>query len=114
MVLWVGPTFPTTQGDNLMFGILRYSLAIVASLCAVALGAERAFGQVPQGEAAYGSWHDDRPTYGLAQVEQIPTGTRPQAPDGFSVELVTSAPRKPRVFCEAPNGDLFVADTRFN
>jgi glucose/arabinose dehydrogenase len=32
-------------------------------------------------------------------------------PDGFSVERVTSALRKPRVIREAPNGDLFVADT---
>jgi glucose/arabinose dehydrogenase len=114
-----------------MLGILRYSFTIVASLCAVALGGERAFGQVLQGEAAYGSWHDDRPglrrlltlqdlppiekpTYGLAQVVPIPTGARPQVPDGFSVELVTSALRKPRVIREAPNGDLFVADTMFN
>lgn len=35
-------------------------------------------------------------------------------PDGFSVELATSALRKPRVIREAPNGDLFVADTMFN
>jgi mono/diheme cytochrome c family protein len=116
---------------HLMSGILRYCFAIVASLCAVALGGERAIGQGLQGEAAYGSWHDDRPdlrrlltlqdlpsiekpTYGLAQVVPIPTGARPQAPDGFSAELVTSALRKPRVIREAPNGDLFVADTMFN
>jgi mono/diheme cytochrome c family protein len=111
-----------------MFGILRYSFAIVASLCAVALGVERTFGQVLQGEAAYGSSHDDKrglrrlltlqdlppiekPTYGLAQVVPIPTGARSQVPDGFSVELVTSALRKPRVIREAPDGGLFVADT---
>jgi mono/diheme cytochrome c family protein len=116
---------------NLMFGILCYSFAIVASLCAVALGGERAFGQVLQGEAAYCSWHDDRPglrrlltlqdlppiekpTYGLAQVVPIPTGAGPQVQDGFSVDLVTSALRKPRVIREAPNGDLFVADAMFN
>jgi glucose/arabinose dehydrogenase/cytochrome c553 len=114
-----------------MFGILRYSFTIFAFLCAVALGGERAVGQVLQGEGAYGSWHDDRPglrrlftlqdlppierpTYGLAQVVPIPTGARPQVPNGFSVELVTSALRRPRVIREAPNGDLFVADTMFN
>jgi mono/diheme cytochrome c family protein len=90
-----------------MFGILRYSFAIVASLWAAAFGGERAFGQVLQGEAAYGS-------YGLGPVVPIPTGSRPQVPDGFSVEPVTSALRKPRVIREAPNGDLFVADTMFN
>jgi mono/diheme cytochrome c family protein len=78
-----------------MFGIVRYSFAIAASLCAVALGGERALGQV-------------------LQVVPIPTGARPQVPDGFSVELVASALRKPRVIREAPNGDLFVADTMFN
>ena len=80
-----------------MFRIVRYFFTIVASLCAMALGGERAFGQV-----------------GLAQVVPIPTVARPQVQDGFSVELVTSALRKPRVIREAPNGDLFVADTVFN
>ena len=86
-----------------MFGIVRYSFTMVAFLCAVALGGERAFGQALQGD-----------TYGLAQVVPIPTGARLQVPDAFSVEPVTSALRKPRVIREAPNGDLFVADTMFN
>ena len=113
-----------------MSGIVRYSFTIVATFCVAALSGERAFGQVLKGEAAYGGWHDDRPglrrlltpqdlppierpTYGLTQVVPIPTGARPQVPDGFSVERVTSALRKPRVIREAPNGDLFVADTMF-
>jgi len=83
-----------------MFGIVRYSFTIAASLCAVALGGERAFGQ--------------EPTYGLAQVVPIPTSARSQVPDGFSVEPVTSALRKPRVIREAPDGDLFVADPMSN
>jgi mono/diheme cytochrome c family protein len=90
-----------------MFGILRYSFAIVASVWAVALGGGRAFGHLLQGEAADGS-------FGLAQVVPIPTGARPQVPDGFSVGPVTSALRKPWVIREAPNGDLFVADTMLN
>jgi glucose/arabinose dehydrogenase len=114
-----------------MSGIVRYSFTIVATLCVAALSGDRAFGQVLKGEAAYGGWHDDRPelrrlltpqdlppierlTYGLAQVVPIPTGARPQVPDGFSVERVTSALRKRRVIREAPNGDLFVADTMFD
>jgi len=114
-----------------MFGIVRYSFTIVATFCVAALCGERAFGQVLQGEAAYGGWHDDRPglrrlltpqdlppiekpTFGLAQVVPIPTGARPQVPDGFSMERVTPALRKPRVIREAPNGDLFVADTMFD
>jgi len=87
-----------------MSGIVRYSFTIVATFCVAAalLSGEHAFGQVLKGEAAYGGWHDDRPelrrllmpqdlpliekpTYGLAQVVPIPTGARPQVPDGFSV-----------------------------
>ena len=103
-----------------MHGLVRFSFTIVASFCVAVLAGERAFGQVLKGEAAYGSWHDDRPglrrlltpqdlppiekpTYGLAQVIPIPTGAPPQVPDGFSVELVTSALRKPRGVREAPN-----------
>jgi mono/diheme cytochrome c family protein len=47
--------FPTTQEGHLMFEIVRYSFTIVAFLCAAALGGERAFGQVLQRQAAYGS-----------------------------------------------------------
>jgi len=50
----------------------------------------------------------------LAQVVPIPAGARPQVPDGFSVQLVTSELHKPRVIRAAPNGDLFVADSMFN
>jgi glucose/arabinose dehydrogenase len=76
-----------------MSGIVRYSFTIVATFCVAALCGERAFGQVPQ-------------------VVPIPTGARPQVP-GFSMERVTSTVREPQVIREAPNGDLFVADTMF-
>src|SRR5260370_7509342 len=113
-----------------MFGIVRYSFTIVATLCVAVLSGDRAFGQVVKGEAAYGGWHDDRPglrrlltpqdlppiekpTYGLAQVVPIPTGARPQVPDGFSVERVTSALRKPRVIREPPHRDLSLPNPLF-
>jgi mono/diheme cytochrome c family protein len=99
-----------------MCGTVRYSFTIVAAVCIAAFTGERALGQVLKGDAAYGSLHDDRPglrrlltpqdlppiekpTYGVARVVLIPTGARPQVPDGAI-----------RV---APNGDLFVADTMF-
>jgi mono/diheme cytochrome c family protein len=78
----------TTHGRKIMFGLVRYSLTIAASICAAILAGERAFGQPP--------------TYGVAQVVPIPTGARPQVPA-----------RRTRVIREAPNGDLFVADTMF-
>jgi glucose/arabinose dehydrogenase len=113
-----------------MYPIGRHSLKVlvITAYCLSLLSGERALSQVLQGEAAIGSWHDDKPgvrrslrpqdlpaiakpTYGLAQVVPIPAGARPQLPDGFSAELVTSAVHKPRVIRVAPNGDLFVADS---
>jgi len=114
-----------------MHGI-RDSLKIVATAgCLSLLAAEAAFGQVLQDNAAIGSWHDDKPgvrrllrpqdlpaisksTYGAAQVVPVPAGARPQVPDGFTAELVTTDLHKPRVIRVAPNGDLFVADSMFN
>jgi glucose/arabinose dehydrogenase len=110
-----------------------YSLKLVtiAGCCLSVTGGERAFGQVLQGEAAIGSWHDDKPgvrrrlmpqdlpaiakpTYGPAEVVAMPARTRPQVPAGFSAELVTtSGLHMPRVIRVAPNGDLFVADSMF-
>jgi glucose/arabinose dehydrogenase len=114
-----------------MYRIVSYSFTIIAAFCVMALAGECAVAQVLKGKAAYGSWHEDKPglrrllkpedlppiekpSYGLAEVVPIPTGARPQVPDGFSVQLVKSALRKPRVIRVAPNGDLFVADTMFN
>jgi glucose/arabinose dehydrogenase len=72
-------------GEKIMHGITRCSLTIVAYFCVVILAAERAFGQMPNNEAAYGSPHD---------------------PPGLRQPL--------RVMREAPNGDLFIADTMFD
>jgi glucose/arabinose dehydrogenase len=100
----------------------------VASCWLSLLAAHPAFSQTLQGEAAIGNWRDDKPgvrrlltpqdlpaiskpTYGLAQVVPIPAGVRPQVPEGFTAELVSSSLHKPRVIRVAPNGDLFVADS---
>jgi glucose/arabinose dehydrogenase len=106
-------------------------LIVVAACCLSLTEGERVFGQAQQGEAAFGSWRDDKPgvrrlltpqdlpaiskpTYGEAKVVARPAGAVPQVPDGFSVEPVTtSGLHKPRVIRVAPNGDLFVADTMF-
>jgi glucose/arabinose dehydrogenase len=116
-----------------MYPISGCSLRVVAIAvcCLVVLASERTLGQVLRGEAAFGSWHDDRPgvrrlirpqdlppvstpTYGVAQVVAMPAGARPQLPDGFSAELVTRDLRNARVIRVAPNGDLFVASSMSN
>src|SRR6267142_3446945 len=115
-----------------MYHINGYSLkGIAAACCLGALAGERAFGQVLQGAAAFGSWRDDKPgvrrlirpqdlppistsANGPVQVVPMPAGARPQVPAGFSAELVTSDLRNTRVIRVAPNGDLFVASTMSN
>src|SRR6202171_1128022 len=122
--------FDPKQGRAVMYPLSTHSLKVVVitAYCLSLLPGERALSQVLQAQAAIGSWQDDKPgvrrllrpqdvpaiakpTYGLARVVPIPAGARPQLPDGFSAELVTSAVQKPRVIRVAPNGDLFVADS---
>jgi glucose/arabinose dehydrogenase len=116
-----------------MYPTRGYSLKLLATIacCLTLLAGESAYGQVLRGEAAIGSWRDDKPgvrrlltpqelpaiakpTYGAAQVVPVPPGARPQVPDGFTAERVTTDAHKPRVIRAAPNGDLFVADSMFN
>ena len=97
-----------------MYSISWLKIFVVAACCLNLAGSERAFGQARQGEAAIGSWRDDKPgirrllrpedlpamatpTYGLAQVVPMPAGAQPQVPDGFSAERVaTPGLHKPR------------------
>lgn len=87
--------------------------------------------QVLKGKAAFGGWQQDRPgvrrrltlqdlppagesTSAWASVVPMPSGAKPQLPNGFSAELVASGLKSPRVIRVAPNGDLFVAESKTN
>ena len=104
---------------------------VVIAACCLSVGGEHALGQTLRGQAAFGSWQDDKPgvrrlltpqdlppvstpTYGLAQVVPMPAGARPQVPAGFSIERVTADLPNARVIRVAPNGDLFVASSMSN
>jgi glucose/arabinose dehydrogenase len=86
---------------------------------------------VLKGNAAFGDWRADRP--GLTRLirprdlpepapaqssangpDRVarPKGALPSVPEGFSVELVASGIRNPRAIRVAPDGDVFVADSR--
>src|SRR6187402_948234 len=86
---------------------------------------------VLQGKDAYGDWQTDKPgTVRLIRPEDLvrPGATRsvasssrvvprpPQAalqvPAGFKIELFAEGLRAPRIVRVAPNGDVFVAETR--
>jgi glucose/arabinose dehydrogenase len=49
-----------------------------------------------------------------AEVVPLPDGEKPLVPDGFEVEMVADGFQQPRVVRTAPNGDLFVADSKAN
>jgi glucose/arabinose dehydrogenase len=85
------------------------------------------------GKAAFGDWHDDRPgVWRLIRPEDLPKpsvaesasngadeiaapdNAGPLLPEGFSARQIASGLRSPRVVRVAPNGDLFVADSRAN
>ncbi|MET3578998.1 glucose/arabinose dehydrogenase [Mesorhizobium robiniae] len=106
--------------------------AIAAALfLATAAFAQQADQQVLKGEAAFGGWKGDRPGVrrlirpddlqapnvsqsvrnGAGRAE-IPEGARPLLPPGFSAEMIASGIYNPRAVRVAPNGDLFVANSK--
>jgi glucose/arabinose dehydrogenase len=90
-------------------------------------------GPVLRGKAAFGDWRQDRPglrrlirpqdlqkpdeaqsTANGADKVRMPEGAEPLLPPGFSARMIASGLSGPRVVRVAPNGDLFVADSRAN
>jgi len=90
-------------------------------------------GQVLTGEKAFGDWHADKPgVRRLLKAEDQPAafvsqsarnspdkvkrpkGATPDLPPGFKAEMIASGIANPRAVRVAPNGDLFVADSKAN
>ena len=99
--------------------------------CLVAAGRAATAQPVLEGKDAFGSWQLDKPgtirlirpsdlpapgeTPSAVNVSHIvarPAGTLPLVPPGFTVELFAEGFSGPRVIRVAPNGDIFVAETR--
>ena len=93
-------------------------------------GTAHAQGDIREGKEAYGSWQQDRPgtmrlirpkdmppagatasTANASRIVARPSGTTPQVPLGFKIELFAEGLRGPRIIRVAPNGDIFVAET---
>ncbi len=85
------------------------------------------------GKAAMGDWTSDAPgvrrkitvqdlpppgsnalAINLAHVVKRPANAQPKVPSGFKIELYASGFRDPRFLLTAPNGDLFVVESRAN
>ena len=86
-----------------------------------------------KGTAAFGDWRGDKPgvrrlltpqdlpapmltpsTANFPEVAPMPSGAKPLVPAGFTVEMIASGVKNPRVVRVAPNGDPFVADSKSN
>jgi glucose/arabinose dehydrogenase len=117
---------------------MRRSLAIVSGILLSSVAAA-VLAQAPSGpdgsrlltgKAAFGDWHDDAPgvrrkitvgdlpkPYATRSASNGPRMARVQpetlkVPPGFRVELYASDLQNPRTLLTAPNGDVFVAETR--
>jgi glucose/arabinose dehydrogenase len=108
-------------------------LFIAAALAGIAVSFA-ALGRMPAlltGAAAYGDWREDYPglrrkitpadmppPYATASARHAPTVVRrprdawPRVPEGFAVELYAEGLDNPRLVRTAPNGDVFVADSK--
>lgn len=111
----------------------RVSLLLLGVWLSAPAGA--ANGQSPSspltGAAAYGDWRQDAPGVArkitpadmpeptasgpastIAKVVERPAEASPSAPNGFKVELFASGLSGPRSIRLAPNGDIFIAETK--
>jgi glucose/arabinose dehydrogenase len=104
-------------------------LGAVLGLAAAPILAQTAAG-VLEGRAAFGDWRADRPGLRrLIRPHDLPppqpaesaanmvrvarrTDQKPAVPSGFAVELFASGLAGPRIIRTAPNGDIFVAESR--
>ncbi|WP_316164319.1 MULTISPECIES: sorbosone dehydrogenase family protein [unclassified Bradyrhizobium] len=107
------------------------STAVVATLSALAATAAAAEPVVLKGKDAFGSWQGDAPgtirlirpedlpkpgaTASAANVSRVmhrPASAVPKVIDGFKIALFAEGLSGPRILRTAPNGDIFVAETR--
>jgi glucose/arabinose dehydrogenase len=82
-----------------------------------------------EGKDAFGNWQADKPgtmrlirphdmpapgpaSADRSRVVARPSGAMPQVPEGFKIELFAEGLSGPRIIRTAPNGDIFVAETR--
>jgi glucose/arabinose dehydrogenase len=113
---------------------MRVPVAVAASSLIVAAAMLVAAADPPQaltGSAAFGDWKQDAPgtrrkitatdlpqpfatgsTRETAHIVSPPAGAHPTAPPGFSATIFADHLQNPREIRVAPNGDIFVAESR--
>ena len=99
----------------------------------VQLEAAAESGTLLTGKAANGDWKSDAPgvrrkitvedlpapssnvlAINPPRVTRRPADAQPQVPSGFKIDLYASGFRDPRFLLSAPNGDIFVVESRAN
>src|SRR5437870_7760023 len=99
----------------------------------VSIGAAAESGTLLTGKAAMGDWTSDAPgvrrkitvadlpapssnilAINRAHVVDRPAGAQLRVPPGFRIDLYASGFRNPRFLLTAPNGDIFVVESRTN
>src|SRR5438128_3548437 len=111
-----------------------FAIFIAASFSvATQIAAAAESGRLLIGKAAMGDWTADAPgvrrkiavndlpapssnvfAINRARVVNRPANVQPQVPPGFRIELYASGFRDPRFLLTAPNGDIFVVESRAN
>src|SRR3954451_11802547 len=106
-------------------------VAIVLTLLLMTAAVADAEPAVLRGQEAFGDWRRDDPGtvrlirpqdlpkpgasrsgVNVSRVVRRPASAAPQVPPGFKAELFADGLSGPRIIRTAPNGDLFVAETR--
>ena len=133
------PRAPRAKGDSKTVAHRHLSVSFYLSVVAiifnvsgvVCAAAEK--GSVLTGKAAMGDWTSDAPgvmrkitvqdlpppsSNALAingpRVVARPPNAQPKVPPGFKIELYAAGFRDPRFLLTAPNGDIFVVESRAN
>ena len=111
----------------------RSIVLCVAAFCVLLIPLAPLLAQTPgvlEGRAAFGDWRADRPglrrlitprdlpppepAQSIANMVRVAhrTNEKPLVPSGFAVDLFASGLAGPRLIRTAPNGDIFVAESR--
>jgi glucose/arabinose dehydrogenase len=109
----------------------HFESAVRPALLLAVMSASASAEPVLQGKDAYGSWQSDKPgtvrlirpqdlprpgaspsVANFSRVVARPSGATPLVPPGFKIELLAEGLSDPRILRVAPNGDIFVAETR--
>ncbi len=119
---------------NRLLARVSSSICIVLALGdATSIAAAAETGTLLTGKAAMGDWTTDAPgvrrkitvqdlpppssnvlAINRAHVIDRPAKVQPQVPPGFKIDLYASGFRDPRFLLTAPNGDIFVVESRAN